>query len=170
MGDPRPARLLAPVGRLGPVGGLHRGGFRSRQHSRATRSGPPSRGTARRCRRQALTWHRWSAIDGDICQAITEIALEQHVPLTVEEFHTLNRCLDIAIAEAVTEHSRLIAQRRSKEEAERLGQTVPELGDLLNGAGLRFTQSSADRSPSTEGRYLRHSADLQLGTATVWSP
>jgi hypothetical protein len=35
--------------------------------------------------------------------AITEIALEQHVPITVEEFHTLSRCLDIAIAEAVTE-------------------------------------------------------------------
>jgi hypothetical protein len=39
---------------------------------------------------------------GDICQAITEIAIEQHAPITVEEFHTLNRCLDTAIAEAVT--------------------------------------------------------------------
>ena len=75
---------------------------------------------------------------GDICQAITEIALEQHVPITVEEFHTLNRCLDTAIAEAVTEHSRLIAQRRSEEEVERLGQTVHELRDLLNGAVLAF--------------------------------
>src|SRR4029453_13183408 len=41
---------------------------------------------------------------GDICQVITEIAVEQHAPITVEEFHTLNRCLDAAIAEAVTEH------------------------------------------------------------------
>ena len=88
MGDPRPVRLLAPVGRLGPVGGLHRGGFRSRQHSRATRSGPPSRGTARRCRRQALTWHRWSAMMVTSARRFTEIALEQHVPLTVEEFLT----------------------------------------------------------------------------------
>jgi len=48
---------------------------------------------------------------GDICQAITEIALEQHTPITVEEFHTLNRCLDTAIAEAVTEHTRLAAQK-----------------------------------------------------------
>jgi hypothetical protein len=39
---------------------------------------------------------------GDICHAITEIAIEQHAPITVEEFHTLNRCLDTAIAEAVT--------------------------------------------------------------------
>jgi hypothetical protein len=44
---------------------------------------------------------------GDICQAITEIAVEQHAPITVEEFHTLNRCLDSAIAEAVTEQTRL---------------------------------------------------------------
>lgn len=50
---------------------------------------------------------------GDICQAVTEIALERHTPITVEEFHTLNRCLDTAIAEAVTEHKRLAAQKRS---------------------------------------------------------
>lgn len=43
---------------------------------------------------------------GDICQAITELALEQNAPITVKEFHTLNRSLDTAIAEAVTEHSR----------------------------------------------------------------
>ena len=36
-------------------------------------------------------WRRWSRDDGDICQAITEIALEPHVPITVEGFHTLNR-------------------------------------------------------------------------------
>jgi hypothetical protein len=49
---------------------------------------------------------------GDICQAITEMAIEQHAPITVEEFHTLNRCLDTAIAEAVTEHTRLTALKQ----------------------------------------------------------
>jgi hypothetical protein len=39
---------------------------------------------------------------GDICQAVTELAVERHAPITTEDFHTLNRCLDIAIAEAVT--------------------------------------------------------------------
>ena len=66
---------------------------------------------------------------GDICQAITEMALEQHAPITVEEFHTLNRCLDTAIAEAVTD-TRLIAQKRSDEEVERLGQAAHELRNL----------------------------------------
>ena len=75
---------------------------------------------------------------GDICQAITEVALEQHAPITVDEFHTLNRCLDTAIAEAVTEHARLTARRRSEEEVERLGQAAHELRDLLNSALLAF--------------------------------
>lgn len=75
---------------------------------------------------------------GDICQAITEVAVEQDVPITVEEFHTLNRCLDTAIAEAVTEHTRLSTQRRSDEEVERLGQAAHELRDVLNGALLAF--------------------------------
>jgi hypothetical protein len=47
---------------------------------------------------------------GDICQAITEVAIDQHAAITVEEFHILNRCLDTAIAEAVTEHARMTAQ------------------------------------------------------------
>lgn len=76
---------------------------------------------------------------GDICQAVTEVAVEHMAPITVEEFHTLNRCLDTAIAEAVTEHSRLSSQRRSEEEVERLGQAAHELRDLLNGALLAFT-------------------------------
>jgi signal transduction histidine kinase len=75
---------------------------------------------------------------GDICQVITEIALERHAPITVEEFHTLNRCLDTAIAEAVTEHTRLIVQKRSDEEVERLGRSAHDLRDHLNGALLAF--------------------------------
>ena len=75
---------------------------------------------------------------GDICQAITEIAIEQRAPITVEEFHTLNRCLDTAIAESVSEHSRLTARKRSEREVERLGQAAHELRDLLNGALLAF--------------------------------
>ena len=75
---------------------------------------------------------------GDICQAITEIAIEQHARITVEEFHTLNRCLDTAIAEAVTEHTRLSALRRSEDEVERLGQAAHELRNLLNAAVLAF--------------------------------
>jgi hypothetical protein len=39
---------------------------------------------------------------GDVCQAVTELAVEQKAPIAIEEFRTLNRCLDNAIADAVT--------------------------------------------------------------------
>jgi signal transduction histidine kinase len=39
---------------------------------------------------------------GAICQAITEIAIVKQAPITTEEFRELNRCLDTAIAGAVT--------------------------------------------------------------------
>jgi hypothetical protein len=43
---------------------------------------------------------------GDICQAITELAVETGVPISTDEFRMLNRCLDDAIAGAVTEYGR----------------------------------------------------------------
>lgn len=75
---------------------------------------------------------------GDICQTITALAVEQRAPISVEEFQTLNRCLDTAIAEAVTEHARLTAEARSAEEVERLGHAAHELRDSLNTAILAF--------------------------------
>ena len=75
---------------------------------------------------------------GDICQAITELAIEQRAPISAEEFHTLNRCLDTAIAEAVTEHARMTAAKTSMDETERLGHAAHELRDILNTALLAF--------------------------------
>ncbi|MEO7386720.1 MAG: HAMP domain-containing sensor histidine kinase [Gammaproteobacteria bacterium] len=75
---------------------------------------------------------------GDICQAVTELAIAQKAPITTEEFHTLNRCLDTAIADAVTEHGRITSQRRSSEESERAAQVAHETRDLLNAALLAF--------------------------------
>ena len=42
---------------------------------------------------------------GDLCQAITDLAFERDAPFSIDEFRTLNRCLDNAIADAVTEFS-----------------------------------------------------------------
>jgi hypothetical protein len=39
---------------------------------------------------------------GDVCQAVTELASEQGESISTDEFHIFNRCLDDAIAEAVT--------------------------------------------------------------------
>lgn len=43
---------------------------------------------------------------GDICQSVTELAVEQHALVTTDEFRTFNRCLDDAIADAVTAFAR----------------------------------------------------------------
>ncbi|HUE87270.1 MAG TPA: HAMP domain-containing sensor histidine kinase [Vicinamibacterales bacterium] len=75
---------------------------------------------------------------GDICQAITEIAGEQNVAISVPEVTALNRCLDIAIAEAVTEHTRLTTEKQLAAEVERLGRAAHELRDLLHNAVLAF--------------------------------
>jgi hypothetical protein len=41
---------------------------------------------------------------GDICQSITELASETNAPISVQEFHTFNRLLDSAIADAVSSY------------------------------------------------------------------
>jgi diguanylate cyclase len=43
---------------------------------------------------------------GDVCQAVTSLASETGAPISAREFHTFNRCLDDAMAAAVTEYSR----------------------------------------------------------------
>jgi len=43
---------------------------------------------------------------GDVCQSITELAVERGTDIRTEDFRTLNRCLDDAIAGAVTEYGR----------------------------------------------------------------
>ena len=43
---------------------------------------------------------------GDICQAITEFAVELLAPISNEDFGVLNRCLDDAVAGAVTGYGR----------------------------------------------------------------
>src|ERR1700728_3395992 len=38
---------------------------------------------------------------GDVCQTVTALAVEQEADISTDEFRTLNRCLDNAIADAV---------------------------------------------------------------------
>src|SRR4051812_596299 len=43
---------------------------------------------------------------GDVCQAITELAVETDAPISADDFRVLNGCLDYAIAGAVTQFGR----------------------------------------------------------------
>jgi signal transduction histidine kinase len=73
---------------------------------------------------------------GDLCQAITDLAFEMAAPIEVDEFRTLNRCLDNAIADAVTEFAYqrdlLVANRGAQALNERLGFLAHELRNLLS--------------------------------------
>ena len=42
---------------------------------------------------------------GDVCQSVTDLAVETDAPISSDDFRTLNRCLDDAIAGAVTEYA-----------------------------------------------------------------
>jgi hypothetical protein len=76
---------------------------------------------------------------GDLCQSVTDLAFELDAPFAVSEFRTLNRCLDNAIASAVTAFS---AQREASLAA----------------------QSQANASEQTEA--LFHSLRSSLATAS----
>lgn len=82
---------------------------------------------------------------GDVCQTITGLAVEQRVPISTEEFKTLNLCLDDAIAEAVTEFSRLRERTIAEQETERLGFLAHEQRNLLNTAMLAFEMIKTGR-------------------------
>jgi signal transduction histidine kinase len=75
---------------------------------------------------------------GDVCQAVTELAIELEIPISADEFKTLNRCLDEAIAQAVTEYARQRELSLSSRETERLGFFAHELRNLLSNAMLAF--------------------------------
>jgi signal transduction histidine kinase len=74
---------------------------------------------------------------GDVCQAVTELAIELGSPISADEFKTLNRCLDEAIAQAVTEYARQIDLSHPSGTA-RHGFFVHEQRNLVHNAILAF--------------------------------
>jgi signal transduction histidine kinase len=75
---------------------------------------------------------------GDVCQIVTELASEADAAISPEEFHVFNRCLDDAIAGAVTAYGRERELSLARAGAERSGVLVHELASLVNTAVLSF--------------------------------
>lgn len=75
---------------------------------------------------------------GDVCQAITELAVDLDKTISADDFRTLNKCLDFAIAQAVTEFERQRARQQSEQENERTGFLAHELNNLVTTAKLTF--------------------------------
>jgi hypothetical protein len=80
---------------------------------------------------------------GDLCQAISDLAFERGAHIEVDEFRTLNRCLDNAIASAVTEfgyqHDSAIAGKQAVALNEKLGYFAHELRNQLCTATLALS-------------------------------
>jgi signal transduction histidine kinase len=75
---------------------------------------------------------------GNVCQAITGLAHEMHVSITSDEFRTLNRCLDDAIAGAVTEFTRLRTEAIDQVESGHVEVLTRELRSHLAAALLTY--------------------------------
>jgi signal transduction histidine kinase len=84
---------------------------------------------------------------GDLCQAITDLAFERDTPFEVDEFRTLNRCLDNAIADSVTEFTYqrdlLLEDAGIHALNDRLGFLAHELRSLIQTATLAVTAIKA---------------------------
>lgn len=80
---------------------------------------------------------------GDLCQSISDLAVETGVEIATDEFRTLNRCLDNAIASAVTEFGYqrdfIIADKQAIALNERLGYFAHELRNQLCTATLALS-------------------------------
>src|ERR1700734_2986570 len=73
---------------------------------------------------------------GDVCQAVTNLAYQKGASIEVDEFRTFNRCLDNAIAGAVTEYAYRQAAITTEDGFEalnsRLGPLAHELRNYLH--------------------------------------
>lgn len=106
---------------------------------------------------------------GDLCQAITDRAFECDAAFPVGDFRTLNRCLDNAIAGAVTEFSRLHEAREAAKQNttanQRLGFLVHELRNALGTASLAWRALELGNMPpgGATGAVLKRSLGALKG-------
>jgi signal transduction histidine kinase len=86
---------------------------------------------------------------GDICETITDLAVEDAAPVHLGEFRTLNRCLDNAIADAVTEFAVRQQSPASDRDLQaldaRLTGFVAEMSQHLHSANLAMAAIKAGK-------------------------
>jgi signal transduction histidine kinase len=121
-----------------------------RDESASTRAAMDESATAR----GALLGHRgYTAAQvvhdyGDMCQAITELAFLLGATIGTEEFHTLNLCLDNAIAQAITEYIRIHDESKATGEVQRSGAFAHELRNKISAIQLAFLAIQSGRAPT----------------------
>jgi hypothetical protein len=83
---------------------------------------------------------------GDVCQSVTELAVETDTTISAQDFRTLNQCLDDAIAGAVTAFAEVQDIARDGE--------LTELWSLVNSASAAFEAMQSGRV-GVDGRQRR---------------
>jgi signal transduction histidine kinase len=118
---------------------------------------------------------------GSICQSVTELADERDLAITADEFHTFNRCLDDATAQAVTEYEHQRDRAIEGVGAAHLGFLAHEMRNLLTTSMLTFdalsrgTVGIQGSTGALLGRSLRRMralidrtlAEVRLGAGTA---
>ena len=107
---------------------------------------------------------------GDVCQSVTDMAVDRAAPIAPDEFRTLNRCLDDAIAGAVTEYARhqdLSRNGESHEQEILLNTAITAFDALRTGSvGLVGTTATLVRTSLLQMRGGFERARLAQGAAT----
>src|ERR1700730_16780655 len=79
---------------------------------------------------------------GDVCQCVTALAVERATPISTDEFRTLNRCLDNAIADAVASFgvaTQVSADAKAQTSQQRLAEYIADHRRLNAIARQSFT-------------------------------
>lgn len=88
---------------------------------------------------------------GDLCQSICDLARERDAPFSIDEYRTLNRCLDNAIADAVAEFSAArdadIRSLQASDGNQRMGFLMHELRNALSAASLAVEAMRSGKLP-----------------------
>lgn len=110
---------------------------------------------------------------GDVCQAATELAVERKEAISADEFRTLNRCLDNAIADAVTSYGsdhQISLNQQAESLYERLVNFSNEQRRLLDISIQAFTaiQTGQLGLTGSTGNMVLHSL-LELRALSDWA-
>jgi signal transduction histidine kinase len=104
---------------------------------------------------------------GDVCQVVTELAIDHREPISTADFRTMNRCLDDAIAQAVTEYTRQRELALESRGVERLGELAHELRNDLSTAVMSFEVIRAGRVAPNGATSRAHARSLMAMRALV---
>ena len=108
---------------------------------------------------------------GAVCQAVMDVADGEGATIALDEYKTLNKCLDEAISEAITRHGAVHGEERERtrdrEEAEHMGVLVHELRNTLSAVALAYrslkranVSPSGSRTGAVIDRNLQRLSDL----------